>query len=269
METQILHELVQRGTPDFPVSFHRMDSTHPGYRMRLQWHNDFEIERVLEGQMTVTLENRNYTLCAGDSVLIPGGVVHAVEPHTCVYECIVFPADLLYVTHRTRSLVKNRLQGPAFFREDAAVDRLFSHMQAPREDHEFAFFSDLFDMVQRAAEQTEGRSVTDEYKMERIKTAIRYIEEHAQRNIPLAELSAVCSMSPNYFCSFFKEVTGKTPGDYITTFRMEAAARLLLAGKSVTEAAFECGYNDVSYFISVFKKKSGHSPKHYVKIFHK
>ena len=36
METQILHELVQRGTPDFPVSFHRMDSTHPGYRMRLQ-----------------------------------------------------------------------------------------------------------------------------------------------------------------------------------------------------------------------------------------
>ncbi len=42
------------------------------------------------------------------------------------------------------------------------------------------------------------------------------------------------------------------------------ACELLSAGKSsVTETAFACGFNDLSYFIRVFKRFQGVTPKQY------
>lgn len=265
MKHNIYHELVQRGVPEFPVEHHRVDSNHPSYHMRLQWHNDVELERVLSGGLSLTLNDRTFELHAGDSVLIPGGIVHGASPVDCVYECVVFPPSILNVTQRTRDLAAAKLWQPVFFFKDPVIDRLFETVRDMPEGGEFQTLSDLYDVLHRAATQKDSLQLRSDYKVERIKAAIGYIEAHISGSISLAQLSKACSMSPTYFCSFFKEVTGKTPGDYITTFRMEAASKMLLAGKSVTETAFECGFNDVSYFISVFRKKTGLSPKQYAK----
>ena len=45
-----------RGTYEFPFEFHHIDHTHPRYVMSYHWHVEYEIIRILEGSLTVTLQ---------------------------------------------------------------------------------------------------------------------------------------------------------------------------------------------------------------------
>jgi AraC-like DNA-binding protein len=59
-------------------------------------------------------------------------------------------------------------------------------------------------------------------------------------------------------------MTGTTPINYLLTYRIERAARKLLGSDlSVTQIAYDCGFNDLSYFIKTFKTFKKVSPKDY------
>lgn len=47
-----------RGTYEFPFEFHHIDHTHPRYVMSYHWHVEYEIIRILEGSLTVTLDEK-------------------------------------------------------------------------------------------------------------------------------------------------------------------------------------------------------------------
>ena len=80
--------------------------------------------------------------------------------------------------------------------------------------------------------------------------------------ISLEQMANVAGMSPKYFCYFFKEMTGKTPGEYLKGYRIEkASSKLMYTDLSVTEIAYASGFNDLSYFIKTFKAQKGISPK--------
>jgi AraC-like DNA-binding protein len=53
-----------------------------------------------------------------------------------------------------------------------------------------------------------------------------------------------------------------TPFEYLNNYRVEMASRALITtDKPITEIAFSCGFNDLSYFIKTFKKCKGITPK--------
>ena len=49
-----------RGTYEFPFEFHHIDSTHPRYVMSYHWHVECEIMRILQGTLTVTLDEKKF-----------------------------------------------------------------------------------------------------------------------------------------------------------------------------------------------------------------
>lgn len=80
-------------------------------------------------------------------------------------------------------------------------------------------------------------------------------------------LDTVCSelgVSNSYFSSVFKKETGKAFISYLTDYRMDIAAELMLNtnDKSYTIAE-KVGYQDANYFSYVFKKRFGVSPSKY------
>lgn len=90
-----MHDLDQnedrlRGTYGFPFEFHHIDTSHPRYIMSYHWHVEYEIMRVLEGTLTVTLDEKSFTAKAGDIIFVHSGILHSGIPEKCVYECIVF-----------------------------------------------------------------------------------------------------------------------------------------------------------------------------------
>jgi AraC-like DNA-binding protein len=69
-------------------------------------------------------------------------------------------------------------------------------------------------------------------------------------------------MSDRNFYRFFSRVKNESPLSYLQRLRIVKGAKLLQStDMSVTEAAFECGFNDSSYFARQFRRILGVSPR--------
>lgn len=251
-----------RGTPDFPVELHVVTENHPRYNMQFHWHSDIEIIHISQGTLALTLNDAHYALSAGESIIIPGGVVHGAVPAQCEYECMIFSKSILYAAPGIKKLIKTKLLYPVKFSEHDVMQKLFSLM---REEsyNQLQLMSLLFSIINETVEKQDGTKIISEEKIERIKPAIIYVEDNYHSHITVADLAKECLMSSNYFIKYFKEVTDQTPVEFLNKYRIEAACEMLLSGHSVTDTAFACGFNDLSYFIHIFKKEIGISPKKY------
>ena len=89
-------------------------------------------------------------------------------------------------------------------------------------------------------------------------------ERYMEADISLDEICAVLGVSNSYFSSVFKKEAGKSFISYLTDYRMDIAAEMILNTdeKSYTIAE-KVGYLDANYFSYVFKKKFGVSPSKY------
>ena len=69
-------------------------------------------------------------------------------------------------------------------------------------------------------------------------------------------------MSEVNFRRIFSEYIGMSPIEYRNEIRLKNARSMLVSGEyNVTEAAYESGFSNLSFFIRLYKKKYGHTPK--------
>lgn len=107
-------------------------------------------------------------------------------------------------------------------------------------------------------------SVEDSYQMREIKKVLKYMEEHYKERITLADLAGEAGMNEQYFCRFFRKMTGKTPITYLNDYRVGHAGEALLQSDArIVEICYENGFENVSYFIRKFKEGKGMTPKEY------
>jgi two-component system response regulator YesN len=93
---------------------------------------------------------------------------------------------------------------------------------------------------------------------------IKFIEINFGNPITISDVAKEIYLSPNYIRNIFKEKTGVTFLEYLTSFRMKKASEFL-KDKSlrVHDVSNMVGYENVSYFCSVFTKTFGVSPNEY------
>lgn len=95
----------------------------------------------------------------------------------------------------------------------------------------------------------------------RFQKVFSYLIENYRDEITLQKISEVAHLSPTSFCRYFKAVTGKTFLEIVNSYRIQHACQLLRKNElSVSQIAFESGFNDVPYFNKLFKKMKGVSP---------
>ena len=96
--------------------------------------------------------------------------------------------------------------------------------------------------------------------------AKRYVREHLEDKITLGEVAELTRVSPFYFCKVFKQATGMTFTVYVNRQRIEWAKKQLLNPRfSVTEVAYDVGYQSLSQFNRSFRKFVDQSPSDYRK----
>ena len=97
-----------------------------------------------------------------------------------------------------------------------------------------------------------------------IREAIRYIHKNYKSKITQIDTSHAAGLSPAYFSKLFKLEMNTTFTEYLSYKRVEEAKGLLLStGMSLGDVAFECGFEDQSYFTKVFTRLVGTSPSKY------
>lgn len=276
MDYLAYHERLNRGTFDFPIEFHHVDSRHPRYQMPFHWHMEYELILVREGELHLLLDEKPVRVASGDAVLISDGVVHGGVPKDCVYECVVFDLSrFLEDSSLCGKEIQDILQHSVTLNQiiskesilSEMVNHLFETISLPDDGYEFIVKGILFQMTGLILRYKlfGQNSLTEAGKAKRIKNfkkVLQKIRHDYAKPVTLSELAGVTGTTPKYFCRFFKEVSGRTPIDYLNYYRVECAAEQLRAtDESVTEIALNCGFNDLSYFVKTFHRYKGVSPR--------
>jgi AraC-like DNA-binding protein len=103
---------------------------------------------------------------------------------------------------------------------------------------------------------------TDIYR--RIVAAKVFIDENYHDCIDLDTISQQAFLSRFHFHRIFTRIYRKTPHQYLTQTRLEAAKVLLAKeGISITDVCNNIGFESLGSFSSLFRKQSGYSPQYY------
>ena len=137
----------------------------------------------------------------------------------------------------------------------------------------FSFFTNVLDVLNRLSQSTEFELLhTSPYinrfkqrDQDRLRTIHTFLENRYATKITIDEIAEKCNLGREAFCRYFKKETGSTFVTFLNQYRISHAKRLLLAGKTVTEACFACGFESLSYFNRTFKAISSETPSSFKK----
>ena len=94
----------------------------------------------------------------------------------------------------------------------------------------------------------------------------REVKEHFAENLTLKDLSKKYYVNSSYLGQIFRKKYGQSFKDYLSNYRINEAAQLLLkTDKKISVIAEEVGYHDTDYFISRFIEQKGCTPARYRK----
>ena len=97
----------------------------------------------------------------------------------------------------------------------------------------------------------------------RIERIYHYIEQNYQQHVDVNEVARLSHLTTAAFCRYFKKVTRMTFTGFLNQYRITQAKKLLLQDKTVTEACYQCGFDNLSYFNKTFKKLTAINPSHF------
>ena len=191
---------------------------------------------------------------------LSGGTVVVLQislPH--MGEVINLPAMLAGLGLRVADLISSF---PEYDKVSSLVTELIENDHKP-----FACYRAIISLVEVLCASIRTRGERDaafsEHSNAELKKIISWTNDNYHRQISLETMAGLVGMSRTYFCSWFKTRTNMTCTQYINQVRIANAVKLLAAGESVSSAALECGFANVSYFISVFKKLRGCTPREF------
>lgn len=99
----------------------------------------------------------------------------------------------------------------------------------------------------------------------RLAKALTALHADPAHNWELTEMADLAGMSRARFAARFREVTGETPVDYLASWRVMAAQRLLKQGLQLKHVAYDVGYGSAGALTRVFVRKLGCSPAAWLK----
>ena len=115
------------------------------------------------------------------------------------------------------------------------------------------------EVMGRVADERDERE-----KQDIVGTVKRYVREHIQEDIYIADIAKQVYINEQYLMRTFKKITGISILEFITNERVWLAKELLAkTDYPVKQVADSVGYGNYSYFTKLFKRNTGLTPQAY------
>ena len=272
------------GTQGFPFQIYSAPQAQDSDLVPYHWHPETEIIIVLHGTVGVTIADRQYAGQEGDVFFASSGQLHEIRGGVNNrFRAFVFPMDFLQFRRADLAqsellapLEEGTLRLPAYVPHGTPVGReLFRELKKMIRicadqplGYQLLVKSSLLYLIGQLAGagllETRPQRTGEEYKVQLLRRIVEYLGEHCTERLRLADVAAQFGLSPQYFCSFFKENLGRTLVQHINFLRIERASRLLReTDLTILEISLSVGFDNVSYFIKRFRAVYGCTPTDY------
>lgn len=282
-----LKQLKKHGTKDYPILI--LAKTTLPLNTKIipwHWHNDFELIYLESGHFEFFIGNDTFILNRGEAVFINSKVIHqikSVNNETTIYYCYTFSPELIsesmqsliackyiiplmnnynypyYIFHNNIPWEKDCLTNIHELNKAASSKNMLREFKVKH--YLQSVFISMIENISYICDKTDTNVVNENYEAMKI---IIYIQEHYSESISLSDLTHAANISKSSCNRLFRKILKTTPFQYILDFRINESMQLLNnSTKSISEIAFSCGFNDVSYYCKVFRKCNGISPQKY------
>ena len=271
----------------FPIAVERRN---PQRQFGPHTHEFNEIVIITGGKGLHVTGQDSYPLKKGDAFVIGGSLPHdyeKIEGLSLVnvlfdFEDLSFnPLDLgtlpgfhaLFILEpnwRKRHNFESKLRLPQTDLQTAVnlIDRLDNELDLRNPGFRFVATSIFMQLVGHLSRCYAKSKNLSSKSLLRIGQTISHIEVNYSDDISLDHLVEMSGMSRRNFLREFENATGCTPISYLIGVRLSNAAELLKSSEtSVTNIAFQIGFNDSNYFARQFRKRFEMSPREYRRLF--
>lgn len=273
--------MFQDMSKDFDIKKIRRSNTISESNCEPHVHPFHEIFYFSSGECTSFIDHNIYKFGKGDLVIVPGGCLHkTIYTGKGIHERIVISfrqeitdwiKEQIGAEYLKNCMVPGVINIPEKRRNyvDSLLDKLMFENDTP-DILSTAFIKaglvELLLFIIRCKEYEDNVIKEIDVDNRKIQEVATYIFEHYTENILLEDVADKFDMSKSFLSKRFKTATGFGFKEYIINLRIQNACRLLLeTNKSITDIAFECGFNDSNYFGDSFRKIKGISPRKYRK----
>lgn len=223
-------------------------------------HYCFELIVVTDGGMVVRVDEREYTLSAGEAVLIFPNQVHSMSTpvHSRSVLCIFSPNLIsAFSTKLTgRVPVDNRFVPSGFY-----IDRMIGYRNGADRIHLKGL---LYSLAAEFDERAEYMDAGAAGAALLASTIFRFIEERYTEDCSLSTLARKVGYDYAYLSSYFKKTVGIPYNEYVNRYRVSKACYLLSnCGRTILEISAECGFNSLRSMNRNFRKQTGMTPAEY------
>ena len=259
-------------------------SFYPDMSAPCHWHDDIEWIHILEGRMSYYVNGKRLLLKENDSLMVNARQMHygySFQKQDCRFSCILFHPSLFcsnqilqkkYVTPILENCGLEYLCLPSGTEggEEAAqsLSQIVSLKEKEEEGYEMEAIAQMQMLWGRLLQKKllfpsqDNQQIPDDLKTQ--KDIVSFLYQHYSEKLSLDEIAAAGHVSRSKCCRIFKHYLQQTPMDFLNAYRLKVSCNLLDAtDKSITEIAFACGFNHLSYFSKTFYNSYGCTPREY------
>ncbi len=218
------------------------------------WH---QFLYAVTGAMTVSIEGSSWMIPTGRAVFIPAGGSHAIRMWGTIEMRTLFfsPALTGYENAECRVMEVAPLLRELILR---VVERMGLDT---RIEHDVRLIGLLEDEIKEGmAAAANSPLALPLPRDERALLLARCVLETPSMTASVDDLAKQHALARRTLERRFREETGMSFGMWRQKARLLDSIRLLAEGRSVTDAALECGYSSLSAFIAAFRSTFGHTP---------
>lgn len=253
----------------------------------LHSHEEFELNLILSGKgVKRVVGDHTEVIDDAELVLVGNNLPHGWLTHSYRWQegmpeikevTVQFHRDLFddkFLKRNqlffVRSLLEKSAKGIAFSKDtiERIKPRLTSLAQKSGFDSMLELMSILHDLsVSRDMRTLSNSTFTDDdvnFNSRRIEKVFAYMRDNYDKEINLAGVAKLAGMSEVSFSRFIKKRTGKTFIESLNEIRLGHVSRSLInTTNTISEIAYKCGFNNLSYFNRIFKSRNGCTPKEF------
>ena len=255
------------------------------------WHTEAEIMFVLEGEIKCGINGEQFKLKEGEGIFINSGSLHMAgsfaENGKGRSVSLVFSPDFIAGDHQGvlyQKYVEPMIGSPDFkgcvLKKEKgwqrkileSLKKIYTYCKEEPWAGEMLIRNEISYVWVLLAEQEKpdnGIYMADpgssKYE-QRVKRILEYIEAHYGDYITIEDLARQVNISRTECFRCFQKITGQTPLEYLTFYRLQQAAhKLRNTDSSITEICITSGFSHPSYFGKKFRQYYGLSPLKYRK----
>lgn len=252
--------------------FHINDQTKKDFSYH--YHDFHKIIVFISGKVTYHIEGKAYHLKPRDILLVSQGAIHKPEIDPSVpYERYIFwIRDDLSCQELNTCFQKANDRSFNLVRADSALQErlkdLLPEIEQTLQNKHFgdtvlrnALFTQFMIYINRIFLRTSSSPDEKTYSSDtQVEQLLKYINRNLSENLSIDQLANRFFFSKYHMMRKFKNETGYTIHNYITSKRLLMARSLISQGMPIMKAAQASGFHDYTTFVRAYKKQFGKAP---------